>query len=212
MGLGWTIGEDVGQAYIPEAAGNTNNVAEYLAMIKVLDHPLSQTQLTHIEIAGDSQLVISQMNGEYAVKSVHLRQFYDEAVAKVQELEQRGCRVTFIWNPRECNERADAASKEALRLHGVTFAERKPAIGFGNLTTIGERLNISAIRVGKLLTMLGFRSGKEATKLALNEGVARRRFDGYGWTVDWNVELATARLEEQMQQSQEVSMTGDKNT
>src|ERR1041384_3358310 len=195
MGLGWTIGDTVGMAFVPEAGGNTNNVAEYLAMHKLLDYAVSESQLEKIEIAGDSQVVICQMTGEYAVKSGNLRSLHEEAMTKVRILDRRGCKVTFVWHRREHNERADAASKEALRLNGVELTERKPATGFGTQSMIGERLNMSAVRVGKLLASLGYRSGRDATQLALDEGLARWRVNGYGWGIEWNVNLTASALE-----------------
>lgn len=89
----------------------TNNVAEYMALVKalewLLEHKLAGEELV---IRGDSQLVIKQLRGEYAVRSPRLAQPYRRVVA----LLSRFSSYRVEWIPREKNSEADALSAEAL--------------------------------------------------------------------------------------------------
>jgi len=89
---------------------NTNNWGEYNGLIigcrKALE--LGVKQLT---IKGDSQLVIRQLEGLYAVKSPTLRPLYQEASALLAKFK----RYELVWIPRAQNARADAAAGLAGR-------------------------------------------------------------------------------------------------
>lgn len=90
--------------------GSTNNVAEYLAAIRALERLVSLGFRGPVVLRGDSQLVIRQMRGEYAVRAERLHPYH----LRLQEL-CRGFRsVRFEWVPREENLRADELSKQAL--------------------------------------------------------------------------------------------------
>lgn len=61
----------------------TNNVAEYLALIKGLT--LAQQFIpTAVKVIMDSEVVIKQMRGEYSVKAVHLQPLHQQAKAAAQ--------------------------------------------------------------------------------------------------------------------------------
>jgi len=101
-----------------EAAGSgsppsTNNVAEYTAAIRALEYLVSKGFRGHVEVMGDSQLVIRQFSGEYSVKSSHLKVLHEQLKTLARNFEK----VDFEWVPREQNRRADYLSKEALRGH-----------------------------------------------------------------------------------------------
>jgi ribonuclease HI len=70
MGCGWTIN---GGSFSCSAGRGTNNEAEYHALINLiaglLDRVLSEDC---VEICGDSDLVVNQINREYAVRSANL--------------------------------------------------------------------------------------------------------------------------------------------
>ena len=53
--------------FIPCKPENTNNVAEYIALIKVLEFMANKSGC-RIEIFGDSMLVIMQMTGRWKIK------------------------------------------------------------------------------------------------------------------------------------------------
>lgn len=88
----------------------TNNLAEYTAAIRALEYLRSRGYRGPVEVLGDSQLVVRQVNGEYAVKAPHLVGLHERVRALARDFE----RITFTWVPRESNRRADTLSKEAL--------------------------------------------------------------------------------------------------
>jgi ribonuclease HI len=80
----------------------TNNVAEYTALIKALEKAES-LHLRRLHIHSDSELMVKQMRGEYRVKNEDLRNLYEDA----KELEKGFSSVTFTHVRREQNKRAD---------------------------------------------------------------------------------------------------------
>jgi len=186
MGLGWVVDGIAYHAYIAAESANSNNVAEYLALERVLDAALAAKVKT-LTVGGDSQLVVNQLNGEFAVKSQNILPYYTLALDKLATLHSQGCEVAVLWHPRERNQAADAASKAALSENGVTMAQRSPSPGWGTLTEAAKPLGLSAIALGRRLTALGYREGDKATKAAIEAGLAQERFNGFGMTTDWNI-------------------------
>jgi ribonuclease HI len=72
----------------------TNNQAEYLSAIKALEDNHDK----EIEILSDSELMVSQLNHNYAIKNNRLRELAQQ-VWKLAE----GRKVTYRWVPREEN-------------------------------------------------------------------------------------------------------------
>lgn len=82
---------------------NTNNVAEYAALVLAL-HTLLQKQFKGtIRIHADSLLVVKQMNREFKVKDPHL-QYWHQLATKLRT--QLPCTLTHVR--REYNTQADA--------------------------------------------------------------------------------------------------------
>jgi ribonuclease HI len=135
MGMGWVIDGQSHHRYIPAASGNTNNVAEYLALIEILKHAIERESIPNLRITGDSQLVINQLNGAYAVRSAKLIDHFSSAREMVKILRDRGCSVSITWHPRHLNAVADAASITALIENGVQPVDRvkkaKPVFASG---------------------------------------------------------------------------------
>lgn len=193
MGLGWTIDSVGYHAFAPPNPDNTNNVAEYLALEKVLNHALADVSVATLDIWGDSQLVCCQLSGEYAVRSATLYAYWQRAQAKIRQLEGRGCKVSVTWHPRESNEQADAESKTALAENGIEPMRRVPQAGFGTLSKVGGRCGKSAVMVGRALRALGYRDERGlATQRAQDEGLASMRDNGFGSVTDWHIECTAA--------------------
>ncbi len=90
----------------------TNNVAEYRALIKGLQ--LSRAyQPNRLICHLDSELIVKQLNGEYRVKMHTLQPLFDEIKGLTMELPD----VVFTHIPREDNWRADALVNKALDEH-----------------------------------------------------------------------------------------------
>src|SRR5205807_1209577 len=88
----------------------TNNQAEYMALIRALEHAEKLGTGHRLVIRSDSELMIKQMRGEYSVKNADLRALYDRA----QSLRRRFDAVTFTHVPRAQNGDADRLCNEAL--------------------------------------------------------------------------------------------------
>ena len=107
---GGFVHEESGLAAPPWTEASTNNVAEYVAAIRALEWLRDRRWIGEVVLAGDSQLVVRQMDGAYAVRSERLRAYHDQ----LRRLVPAFSRVRFEWVPRERNARADALSKQAL--------------------------------------------------------------------------------------------------
>ena len=88
----------------------TNNRMEYEAVIQALDWA-TQHGHTGMTIYTDSQLVVKQVSGQFAVRSPHLKPLCKVVRQKIGE-----CQATLKWTPREDNWRADQLSR-------VSYAE-----------------------------------------------------------------------------------------
>lgn len=92
----------------PPTPANTNNQAEYLALIAGLTW-LRDQRISGIRVRGDSQLVIQQVRGHWAVRAPVLIPLHAEATELV-----RATGVQLEWVRREMNRRADGYSRRAL--------------------------------------------------------------------------------------------------
>jgi ribonuclease HI len=104
--------EEFGLAVPPGHPRATNNVAEYVGAICALEWLVGQRYTGGVSLAGDSQLVIRQMTGEYRVLSEGLRPYHERLV----QLARAFRHVEFLWVPREENSRADELSKLGIGL------------------------------------------------------------------------------------------------
>jgi ribonuclease HI len=87
----------------------TNNVAEYRAMLLGIELA-RELGASEVELVGDSELIVKQVQGKYKVKQDHLRPLH----TKVRD-ELRGFDRWSIRNvPRAENLRADELVNEAL--------------------------------------------------------------------------------------------------
>jgi len=96
-----TLGRFIGRA--------TNNVAEYRALITVMEEAL-KLGAKNIVIRGDSELVIKQMRGEYRVKNPDMKVLYEEA----QDLITQFKSAKIEHNLRHKNELADKLANLAM--------------------------------------------------------------------------------------------------
>lgn len=124
MGMGWVLGDRSGHRFAPAANSNTNNVAEYLALIEGLKAALASNETGALLIRGDSRLVIEQMSRRWRIKSQHLVPLAEQAHQLIQQLRERGWQTALEWVPRDQNQAADDASKAALLEHGIQPAQR----------------------------------------------------------------------------------------
>lgn len=95
------LGETIGRA--------TNNVAEYRALLRGIELAAAHGG-TEVELIGDSELVVRQVEGRYKVKDATLRELYEEAKRELAGFERWSIRHVR----REANADADRLVNAAL--------------------------------------------------------------------------------------------------
>ncbi|MBU0535164.1 MAG: ribonuclease HI family protein [Patescibacteria group bacterium] len=95
------IGKNIGKS--------TNNEAEYKAIIAGLESCLEKGA-SELECYLDSQLVVSQLKGEFKVKNTKLKNLW----AQTKNIEKNFKEVLYIHIPREKNHLADKIVNEVL--------------------------------------------------------------------------------------------------
>ena len=98
--------------FIPADPNNTNNVAEYEALIMILECMKNKVDSV-IDIFGDSKLVVNQMNEEWQIKGGAYAEYAYKAKLLLGKLKVKN-RITISWIPREENEKADYQSMKAI--------------------------------------------------------------------------------------------------
>ena len=100
----WTQSKFIGK-------NETNNVAEYNGLIIGLEEAVNQN-IKHLQVKGDSELVIKQMNNLYKVKAEKLLPLFNKA----KKLQTNFNSIQFQHIYRKDNARADHLSNIALNL------------------------------------------------------------------------------------------------
>lgn len=103
-----TTGEVLGEISRGIGVG-TNNWAEYTALIEGLELAL-QKEITEIDVYLDSQLVVSQLKGEWKIKNAGLKPL----AIKAHSLLRRFERYSLNHVPREANAAADALANQGM--------------------------------------------------------------------------------------------------
>jgi ribonuclease HI len=88
---------------------STNNVAEYMGLILGLRRAKAMG-IKELDVFSDSELLVKQLAGDYAVKAEHLRPLHDEAKSLLGAFS--AIQVRHI--PREENAQADLMSNRAI--------------------------------------------------------------------------------------------------
>ncbi len=126
MGFGYAIFDKDGNtvkkhsSFVKSEKTNTNNVAEYMALILALKYIIENRIKGMIYIRGDSMLVVNQMNGKWGIKSGH----YVTYAYECKELIKQIGSFNLKWIPREKNTIADDLSKMELLKHKVKINAR----------------------------------------------------------------------------------------
>lgn len=90
----------------------TNNYAEYMAIIDALTHA-KELGATEVDMRMDSELAVRQLNGQYRVRNPALGLLY----VQVHNLKLGFRKVTFTHVRREMNKDADRLVNEAIDRH-----------------------------------------------------------------------------------------------
>lgn len=128
MGLGAILLKDneaifTHSEFIPASKENSNNVAEYMALEKILIFIKDTTLIEQkIFIYGDSKLVIMQMKGIWRIKNGLYVKAARRCLSLLKEIEQEIEKtIVFTWIPRELNQKADDLSKVKMIENKVEF-------------------------------------------------------------------------------------------
>jgi ribonuclease HI len=203
IGFGWTCGAESGKDAM--LGRYTNNEAEYHALAALLTRcaELAAPEMT-FEIAGDSQVIVEQMNGDYAVHSDRLYPLWGEAQTLVRDIECRGATVAIHWVCRDHNRVADELSRKALLEAGVHLpdpSDYRPAAGYGTLSQCAELAGTSALKVGRVLDNLAYRADGRPTTKAWDEAVCSKHlvkwmlYPKYDWHIARVAELVAQNPE-----------------
>ena len=93
---------------------SSNNVAEYEALINGL-HVAVEFGIRHLDVRGDSQLVVDQVMKESSCHDAKMAMYYQE----VRRLEDKFDGLELNHIPRRLNEAADALTKAASSRESV---------------------------------------------------------------------------------------------
>jgi len=88
---------------------STNNVAEYTGLILGLKRAKAMG-IKELDVFSDSELIVKQLHGDYAVKADHLKPLHDEAQSLLKAFPD----VHVAHIPREENAAADEMSNRAI--------------------------------------------------------------------------------------------------
>lgn len=91
----------------------TNNFAEYTAIVKALGWASENLKGQNLKVFLDSQLAAAQLSGHYKVKNGKIREF----VFQIRTLEPSFGKITYHHVPREKNKLADQLVNLALDSH-----------------------------------------------------------------------------------------------
>jgi ribonuclease HI len=113
----------------------TNNVAEYYALLAALDYATSQN-IRSLRIRSDSELLVRQMQGRYKVKSADLKPLQERASKLARQLAY----FAIEHVPREQNRDADALANVALDSGNISSAaaDSSPAGSPGSVETASK--------------------------------------------------------------------------
>lgn len=116
----------------------TNNVAEYYALLAALDYATSHN-ISALRIRSDSELLVRQMQGRYKVKSADLKPLHERASKMAKQLGY----FAIEHVRRELNRDADTLANVALDQAGVPkyagaggASEVRPATGSNSKTEL----------------------------------------------------------------------------
>ena len=112
----------------------TNNVAEYYALLAALDYATNHN-ISALRIRSDSELLVRQMQGRYKVKSAELKPLHERASKMARQLGY----FAIEHVRRELNRDADALANVALDQAGVPkFASGEPGVPARRATSLSH--------------------------------------------------------------------------
>lgn len=109
IGVAIYSGKELTDELSEEIGMQTNNFAEYSALIRALEFSLSKGY-SNIEIKSDSELVVKQINKIYKVKDAAIKELFTKASSLIEKIDS----VKISHVRREDNQIADKLANQAL--------------------------------------------------------------------------------------------------
>lgn len=95
---------------------NTNNVAEYNAVLLAVNYLINNNIKNEVIINLDSQLVERQLNGFYKVKDLKLKELFENIKNNITN---NNLKTKFVWGYRSKNKLADELVNVELDQHEI---------------------------------------------------------------------------------------------
>lgn len=113
-GFGGVILEEDGKEIIcyAEFLSNkgTNNEAEYMGCLYGIQYAIQQN-ITHLQVFGDSKLVVQQVTGKWKVKSENLKKYHEAIVELIPKFKH----ISFHHVERKYNKIADELANQGIK-------------------------------------------------------------------------------------------------
>ncbi len=91
----------------------TNNYAEYVALIKLMQYILTRKDILKIDIYGDSKLVIQQTKNIWKCKAKNIKSLWVISAKLYKKLSNEKV-ITLNWIPRDQNNEADNLAQKGV--------------------------------------------------------------------------------------------------
>lgn len=173
MGMGWVVNlhessfSILGNDHDEKRDSNNALFAEYLALKKgMLEYVRAEGQ-GPLKVLGDSQTVIYQMRGIYAVADDEVRSVHEDIKNIIREHELD---IYFQWIPRAQNHKADRLSKTKHRIN-LVYPDDRTCITDVDSVQISRklRMKIAELNSSRTPTSLMFRKLHPGSKDVLSE-------------------------------------------
>ncbi|MGB6746004.1 MAG: ribonuclease HI family protein [Terracidiphilus sp.] len=115
----------------------TNNYAEYSALLAVLDWALANGA-KQLRVVSDSELMVNQMKGRYKVASPGLRPLWEEAKRRAARLDRFEMRHTLRGGNQEADLLANEAMDRGQGKSGVGWVSGASGVGKSAGQRVGE--------------------------------------------------------------------------
>lgn len=124
-GYGVVIEDEVGQpvAELSDYLGRqTNNYAEYSALLAALSYAIRHG-FKALKVVSDSELMVKQINGQYKVSSPTLKQLYEQAMKKIDQLDCFEIRHVLREKNRDADRLANLAMDRGMEKKAPIMAD-----------------------------------------------------------------------------------------
>jgi probable phosphoglycerate mutase len=123
----------------------TNNFAEYSGLLAVLKWAIENGK-KHLRVISDSELMVKQMQGKYAVKSPILKPLFEEARKLSRRLDGFEMRHTLRGGNKHADRLANEAMDRGMKGSGARGQGSESGAGWSPLPKVGKPAGFEAAR------------------------------------------------------------------